>query len=358
MKLELFDFNLPTECIAQQPAEPRDSARLLEVGRTHFAGHVMRDLPSLLRKGDVLVFNNSKVIPARLKGTRIDAAHGGIDVEILLHKPVGAPNYAAPTSEYHCFARPARRLKPGHLVRFADDFHATVLGRSEQGEVTLRFDAKGRSFFEALEAYGEPPLPPYIARPEGASKDDKARYQTIYAKHEGSVAAPTAGLHYTPALMAALETAGVERAEVTLHVGAGTFQPVKVEDTDEHVMHHEYGQLDASTAERINHAKGEGRRVFAVGTTAMRVLESAANSDGTLQPFQQETDIFITPGYPFKIVDGLLTNFHLPKSTLFMLVSAFSGLERMHRAYEYAIANGFRFYSYGDCCLLMREDLL
>ncbi len=287
-----------------------------------------------------MVFNNTRVIPARLFGLR-----GEAKIELLLHKPVD--------QQWLAFAKPAKKLRVGDTIIIADDFAAEVIEKREDGQVLLRFSLEGEAFLEALHRHGHMPLPPYIKRADTA--EDRERYQTIYAKHDGSVAAPTAGLHYTPALLAALESAGMGRAEVTLHVGAGTFQPVKVSDTRDHVMHHEWGCITPEVAATINATKARGGRVVAVGTTAMRLLEAATNEDGVLMPFVGETDIFITPGYRFRLVDALLTNFHLPKSTLFMLVSAFSGLEVMQTAYAHAIAQGYRFYSYGDGCLLEKK---
>jgi S-adenosylmethionine:tRNA ribosyltransferase-isomerase len=337
MRTSLFDFHLPPERIAYAPVEPRDAARLLHVGEM-LEDRIVRDLPELLRPGDVMVFNNSKVIPARLF-----CKVGGKQVEVLLHRD---------RREYwECFARPARKLKPGMVLAFGENFTAELVGRTEDGQVQLQFSARGAEFFRLLERYGHTPLPPYIAREDTA--EDKTRYQTIYAKTEGSVAAPTAGLHFTETLMQALRARGVGIEFVTLHVGAGTFQPVKVEDTTAHVMHQEWGEITAETAARINAARAAGGRVVAVGSTSLRMLETAAQ-DGTLRPFAGETGIFIVPGYHFRAVDLFFTNFHLPKSTLFMMVAAFSGLERMQKAYAHAIATNYRFYSYGDACLLER----
>lgn len=341
MRVDLFDFDLPPERIATHPASPRDAARLLHVGHT-LADRVVRDLPALLSPGDVLVFNDSRVIPARLFAPLSDKP-----VELLLHQPI------AGTMAWQAFARPAKKLKKGMVLHFAADFTATVLGRSEDGaQVLIEFPYDTPALFAKLRAHGHIPLPPYIARADAAS--DQQDYQTIYARADGSVAAPTAGLHFTPALMEALAARGIHTAFVTLHVGAGTFQPVKVEDTDEHVMHREPIEIGREACDTINRARAAGGKVVAVGTTSLRILESVAEADGHLAPFMGETGIFITPGYRFKLVDRLMTNFHLPKSTLFMLVSAFAGLERMHEAYAHAIANGYRFYSYGDGSLLER----
>ncbi len=343
MRVDLFDFELPEGRIAHAPANPRDSAKLLHVTASHFSDRTVRDLPSLLDAGDVVVFNNSRVIPARLF-----ADVSGKQVEVLLHQPI------AGTMAWQAFARPAKKLKKGMVLRFAEGFNASVLGRSEDGaQVLLEFPCTTSELFQKLHAHGHMPLPPYITRDDTA--EDKASYQTIYAAHDGSVAAPTAGLHFTPELMAALEEKGVNTAFVTLHVGAGTFQPVKVEDTDEHIMHREQIEIGREACDIINTARASGGKVVAVGTTSLRILESVATEEGHLAPFMGDTGIFITPGYRFKIVDRLMTNFHLPKSSLFMLVSAFVGLEKMHAAYAHAIANEYRFYSYGDTSLLERS---
>jgi S-adenosylmethionine:tRNA ribosyltransferase-isomerase len=290
-----------------------------------------------------MVFNDTRVIPARLFGRR-----GQAGVEVTLHERLGPDRWKV-------FARPAKKLRPGDRVDFAEGFAAVVEAKGEAGEVILAFDRAGDALMAALAAHGRMPLPPYIRHGE-ADDADRADYQTVYARTEGAVAAPTAGLHFTPELLAALDAVGVERHTITLHVGAGTFLPVKVDDTADHRMHAERGVVTADVASAINAARAAGRRIVAVGTTATRLLESAATPDGTLAPFDGATDIFITPGYRFRLVDVLLTNFHLPRSTLFMLVSAFCGLDRMKRAYAHAVAAGYRFYSYGDCCLLHRED--
>ncbi len=336
MKISLFDYDLPKDRIAFAPAEPRDRAKLLHVGAT-LCDRVVLDLPKLLNPGDVIVFNDSKVIPARLFAT-VDNK----PVEILLHRPRA--------DGWECFAKPAKKLSPGMTLHFAPEFEATVQGRTPDGQVILRFGCSQSELFAKLRMHGHVPLPPYIAREDTA--EDATRYQTIYARAEGSVAAPTAGLHVTDALMRALHARGVQTAYVTLHVGAGTFQPVKVENTEDHVMHREWAEISPRAADAINAARAAGGKVVAVGTTSLRILETVADASGKLQPFSGETDIFITPGYRFKIVDRLMTNFHLPKSTLFMLVCAFAGLERMHAAYQHAIANDYRFYSYGDASLL------
>ncbi|MFY9288160.1 MAG: tRNA preQ1(34) S-adenosylmethionine ribosyltransferase-isomerase QueA [Alphaproteobacteria bacterium] len=336
-----FDFILPPERIAQEAIEPRDQSRLLHV-TSNLSDHTVGDLPQLLRPHDLLVMNDTKVIPARLFGKR-DA----ISIEILLHKKQAPQTWLA-------FARPGKRLKNGDTLIFAADFSAEILEKRESGEVLIRFSVIDEKLFALLHRYGEPPLPPYIKREKGAAKQDTERYQTIYAAKEGAVAAPTAGLHFTPRLFEALKAKNIETLTVTLHVGAGTFLPVKVEHLKDHVMHAEWGEITPDIAARINKAKQEGRRIVAVGTTSLRLLESAADEEGQVQPFSQDTAIFIYPGYRFKVVDVLLTNFHLPKSTLFMLVSAFAGVEKMRRAYEYAIAENYRFYSYGDATLLER----
>lgn len=343
MRVDLFDFDLPPERIAYAPASPRDSARLLHVSDS-LRDLQVRDLPAMLNAGDVLVMNNSRVIPARLF-----AEVNGRTIEVLLHQPT--ENHAA-RAVWSAFAKPARKLKEGMQLTFAEGFEAVVQGRTPDGQVILAFPYDASTLFSKLHAHGHMPLPPYIARADAPA--DKEQYQTVYAAQDGSVAAPTAGLHFTPELLDALRARGVIIAFVTLHVGAGTFQPVKVEDTDDHVMHREWIEVSAEAAETINAARARGGKVVAVGTTSLRILESVAAEDGSLAPFAGETGIFITPGYRFKIVDRLMTNFHLPKSSLFMLVSAFAGLERMRAAYKYAIGAAYRFYSYGDTSLLER----
>lgn len=351
MRVDQFDFDLPRERIADRPACPRDSARLLVVDAATQQDRGVRDLPALLRPGDLLVVNDTRVIPARLRG-RVGA--GG--VEVTLHKregDLGTPDAAA-GARWWAFARPARKLTPGRRILFGPEdaplLTAEALARGEGGEVLLAFDRGGAALRAALEACGQIPLPPYIGRADDAQ--DRADYQTVYARTEGAVAAPTAGLHFTPALFEALEARGIGRVAVTLHVGAGTFLPVTAEDTRDHRMHSEWGEVTAEVADRIAATRAAGGRIVAVGTTALRLLESAADPGGTVHPFAGDTAIFITPGYRFRAVDLLMTNFHLPRSTLFMLVSAFAGLETMQRAYAHAIAAGYRFYSYGDACLL------
>ncbi len=340
MRTAEFDFDLPRERIAQRPAEPRDSARLLEVRPDALADRIVRDLPALLAPGDVLVFNDTRVIPARLVGRR-----GAARIEATLHRADGP-------SAWRAFARPARRLHVGDRVEFDGGLEATVAARHEAGEVTLDFPLADAALLAAIERSGHVPLPPYIRRPAGDEPSDRAAYQTMFARHPGAVAAPTAGLHFTPALIEALAARGVARQAVTLHVGAGTFLPVKAEEVGAHRMHAEHGVLSAEAAAAINRARAAGGRVVATGTTSLRLLESAADEAGRLRPFAGETALFITPGYRFRAVDLLLTNFHLPRSTLFMLVAAFAGLERMKAAYEHAKKAGYRFYSYGDACLL------
>jgi len=339
MKVDAFDFPLPADIIAQRPVTPRDAARLLEVGED-LAHRTVRDLPSLLRPGDVMVCNDTRVIPTRLVGRRGEAR-----IEATLHKQ------AAP-GRWRAFARPGKRLRAGQRIDFAQGLWAEVEAKGDDGEFTLSFDREGAALLAALEAHGAMPLPPYIKR-EGLPDDrDRDDYQTIFATNPGAVAAPTAGLHFTDALLAALDARGVRRVTLTLHVGAGTFLPVKTERVEDHVMHAEWGAIDDTAAAAVNEARVAGGRVVAVGTTSLRLLETAAGEDGALRPFAGETDIFIAPGYRFKIIDLLLTNFHLPRSTLFMLVCALSGTHRMKDAYRHAIENGYRFYSYGDCCLL------
>jgi S-adenosylmethionine:tRNA ribosyltransferase-isomerase len=337
-----FDFELPPENIATEPARPRESAKLLEVGET-LVDHTVADLPSLLTPGDVVVINDTRVIPARLRGTR-----RGAKVQVTLHK-------AEADGTWKVFARPARKLSPGDIIDFADGFTARVEAKGEAGEVTLSFPGAD-DLFGALAKHGEMPLPPYISRPGGATTADENDYQTVYAARQGAVAAPTAGLHFTDGLMEAVRAAGAQFATVTLHVGAGTFLPVKVDRIADHRMHSEWGEIDADTAATINAARAAGGRIVSVGTTPLRLLETAATEDGKVHPFTGDTDIFITPGYRFKAVDTLMTNFHLPRSTLFMLVSAFAGLDRMRAAYQHAIQTGYRFYSYGDSSLLHKVD--
>jgi len=344
MKVAEFDFDLPPQLIAERPAAPRDACRLLVVPRAGPFGDLgMGDLPGCLRPGDMMVFNDTRVIPARLVGRR-----GAAKIEVTLHKREAPGRWRA-------FARPAKRLKPGDRIDFAADLAAVVQAKGEAGEVMLAFDRTGEDLLAGLEHYGVMPLPPYLKRPGGPDDRDRHDYQTIFARRAGAVAAPTSGLHFTERLLAALGDTGILRVFVTLHVGAGTFLPVKVEDTADHVMHAEYGEIGHAAARSINNARTAGGRVVAVGTTALRLLEAAADENGTVRPFAGETDLYITPGYRFRTVDLLITNFHLPRSTLFMLVCAFAGTARMKAAYEHAKAAGYRFYSYGDCSLLQRE---
>jgi S-adenosylmethionine:tRNA ribosyltransferase-isomerase len=339
MRVDAFDFTLPRELIASRPCEPRDAARLLVIG-DGLGDRWVGDLPRLLRRGDVLVVNDTRVIPARLLGRR-----GAAAVEFTLHRDQGGGRWRA-------FAKGARRLKPGDRIVFAPDFAADVEEKHDEGDVTLAFGVEGAQFRAALERSGQMPLPPYIKRGPAGDPRDQGDYQTIFARHEGAVAAPTAGLHFTAPLLAALEAAGVGRVTLTLHVGAGTFLPVKAEDTAQHRMHAEWGRIDAAAAARLNAAREAGGRIIACGTTSVRVLESAADAEGRIIPFAGETSLFITPGYRFRAVDRLFTNFHLPRSTLFMLVASFAGLERMQRAYAHAVAERYRFFSYGDACLI------
>ena len=336
MRVDLFDFELPQDLIAQRPVSPRDAARLLDVSPDGLNDRKVGDLPDLLRRGDLLVFNDTKVIPARLIGTRA----GGGKVEALLIRERSPDRWLA-------FARPTKRLKVGDGLAFRT-LGARVAAKHEDGSIDLAFDRGGIDLKRAIEAEGAVPLPPYI-RGGTADPQDRTDYQTLFARHDGSVAAPTAGLHFTPALMAALADKGIATAGVTLHVGAGTFQPVRVDDTDQHLMHAAWGEVPQSTVVAIAAA----RRVVCIGTTSLRLLESVAR-DGPMRAWAGETDIFITPGFQFRVADLLLTNFHLPRSTLFMLVSAFAGLERMQAAYAHAVSERYRFYSYGDCCLLRR----
>jgi S-adenosylmethionine:tRNA ribosyltransferase-isomerase len=341
MKLSDFDFDLPESRIAKYPAEPRDASRLLHVAGQNIGHHHVYDLPSLVNAGDVIVLNDTKVIPARLYG-RLGQAR----IEVFLHKRLA-------NGEWLTFAKPGKKLSEGFVIDFAEGFSATVLEKTEKGDVRVAFATSGRDLFDCLADVGHMPLPPYIDRAD--TKEDEDRYQTVYAREEGSVAAPTAGLHFTSELLQRLKDKNVHIERLTLHVGAGTFAPVRVDDIQQHQMHSEWGHIDATTADRINALRQKGGRLLAVGTTVTRLLESASGEDGILRPFSGETDIFIYPGYRFHIVDRLMTNFHLPQSTLFMLVSAFSGLATMKNAYQTAIEKEYRFYSYGDACLLEKQ---
>ena len=340
MNVDLFDFDLPTDRIALRPARPRDAARMLLVDGETISDRRVSDLADVLRPGDVLVFNDTRVIPAQLEGRRGDARVG-----VTLHKRASLRSWWA-------FVRNAKRVRNGDVVDFGHGVSATAVERDESG--AIRFDFAGDEPIELLlERAGTMPLPPYIAGKRPTDEDDRSDYQTMFAREDGAVAAPTAALHFTPKLLEALAAAGIVTETLTLHVGAGTFLPVKADNTEDHVMHAEWGRIDADTAERLNAVRAGGGRVIAVGTTSLRLLESAAQDDGIIAPFAGDTAIFITPGYRFKAIDGLMTNFHLPRSTLFMLVSALMGLETMQAAYAHAIENDYRFYSYGDASLLL-----
>lgn len=340
MRVDAFDFDLPPDRIALRPASPRDSARLLALRGAALEDRTVAELPQLLRPGDMLVFNDTRVIPAQLEGLRGEARIGA-----TLHKREGPRAWRA-------FIRNARRVRDGDRIDFRAGVFATAGSRLDDGSLLLEFE--GEEPVELLlERAGRMPLPPYIAGRRAADARDAEDYQTMFAREEGAVAAPTAALHFTPGLMAALAEAGIGHETLTLHVGAGTFLPVKVEDTAEHRMHSEWGRIDSAVADRLNSTRAAGGRIVAVGTTSLRLLESAADAAGRVRPFEGDTAIFITPGYRFRAVDGLVTNFHLPRSTLFMLVSALMGLERMQAAYSHAIENGYRFYSYGDASLLL-----
>jgi S-adenosylmethionine:tRNA ribosyltransferase-isomerase len=348
MDVSLFDFDLPEERIALRPASPRDSARMMVVrGDGRVEHRLVRDLPDYLQAGDAMVVNDTRVMAARLHGERLRDT-GPARIEILLHRRLAADTFSV-------LARPARKLAVGDALRFGD-LAATVTGRGEAGEAEIRFALGGAALDAAIARAGEMPLPPYIAGKRKTDARDAADYQTVFARDPGSVAAPTAGLHFTPELLARLAAAGVQREAITLHVGLGTFLPVSAADTDSHRMHPERAMLDGETAQRLNAVHQAGKRILAAGTTSLRTLESALDASGRLQACDRDTDIFITPGYRFRAVDALLTNFHLPRSTLFMLVSAFMGLEVMKAAYAQAIAQGYRFYSYGDACLLLRAQ--
>ena len=357
MRTDLFDFELPPERIALRPLAPRDTARLLVVrpaGAPPFSDHVVRDLPGLLRPGDVLVVNDSKVIPARLAGRRIGRGAAEPAIEATLHQRLDGARWRA-------FVKPGKRLAVGDVIRFGSEgevcflgeLDATVEAKGEGGEVTLAFAFHGAVLDQAIEERGAMPLPPYIAARRQADARDREDYQTMFAKQEGAVAAPTAGLHFTAELVAALAARGIALHRVTLHVGAGTFLPVKAADTADHRMHAERGSVGRATADALNAARRAGGRLVAVGSTSLRLIESACAEDGIIHPFEGETAMFITPGYRFRAVDVMMTNFHLPRSTLFMLVSAFCGLELMQRAYAHAVAMGYRFYSYGDAMLVL-----
>lgn len=338
MRVADFDFDLPSERIALRPAVPRETAKLLVVGHG-FSDKTVADLPSLLRSGDVLVFNDTRVIPAALTGQRVGRLGTTPKIEALLHMRLDGFRWKA-------FVKPAKKLIAGDVVQFGG-LEAVVEEKGVAGEVTLYFAVGNAALDAALVKWGRVPLPPYIEGKRAQDFQDRTDYQTSYARHDGAVAAPTAGLHFTPLLMKLLQDSGIQQEYVTLHVGAGTFLPVKVEDTTDHKMHHEWGEVSAETAGRLQKARIEGRRIIPVGTTSLRLLEASG-----LKPFQGATDIFITPGYRFRAADGLITNFHLPRSTLFMLVCAFAGTERMKLAYAHAVTSNYRFYSYGDASLL------
>jgi S-adenosylmethionine:tRNA ribosyltransferase-isomerase len=345
MRVDAFDFDLPQDRIALRPAVPRDAARLLHVQGGRISDHSVTDLAGLLQPTDCLVFNDTRVIPAQLEGRRTNAAGTDALIGATLHKRIDLRRWQA-------FIRNAKRLRAGDVINFGAGVEAQAQTRHDDGSFTLNF--YGDEPVELLlERAGTMPLPPYIARKRGVDEQDKSDYQTMFAREDGAVAAPTAALHFTGAVMAALAARGVRHEMLTLHVGAGTFQPVKAEDTADHVMHSEWGRIDADVAARLNAVRSAGGRVIAVGTTSLRLVESAASADGSIQPFHGDTDIFITPGYKFRAIDGLITNFHLPKSTLFMLVSALMGLDVMQAAYAHAIAENYRFYSYGDSSLLI-----
>jgi S-adenosylmethionine:tRNA ribosyltransferase-isomerase len=342
MRVADFDFDLPAERIALRPARPRDSARLLLVDGSEMSDHHVTDLPDLLRPGDVLVFNDTKVIPAQLEGRR-----GKARIGVTLHKREGPRSWWA-------FVRNARRLRPGDRIDFAGGVSASAVRRSNDGTFLVQFHGQ-EAVEQLIERAGQMPLPPYIASKRPADEADRVDYQTVFAREEGAVAAPTAALHFTQRLFDSLDQRGVKRETLTLHVGAGTFLPVKSETIAGHKMHSEWGRIDPATAGRLNSARASGARIIAVGTTSLRLIESAAGDDGSIGAFEGDTAIFITPGYRFKAIDGVMTNFHLPRSTLFMLVSALMGLDTMKSAYAHAITRGYRFYSYGDASLLLRR---
>jgi S-adenosylmethionine:tRNA ribosyltransferase-isomerase len=348
MRTDDFDFDLPKSFVAQRPIKPRDAARLLDVGDT-FRDLGVRDLPELLQPGDIAVFNDTRVIPTRLWGIR-----GQARIEATLHKPELGDDQSDRNDTWRAFARPGKRLRIGDTVTFADTLNAEVVDKPEGGEVVLRFNRGGQALLQALEQVGAMPLPPYIDRRDGPDSTDYQDYQTVFAHTPGAIAAPTAGLHFTDDLLARLDARGVKRVTATLHVGAGTFLPVKTDDPRDHAMHSEFGEITAETAQAINDARTAGGRAIAIGTTALRLMETAADDSGTVHPFRDESDIFILPGYSFKATDLLFTNFHLPRSTLFMLVCAFAGRRRMLAAYEHAKEQGYRFFSYGDASLLRR----
>ncbi|MDX2101785.1 MAG: tRNA preQ1(34) S-adenosylmethionine ribosyltransferase-isomerase QueA [Alphaproteobacteria bacterium] len=341
-RLESYDYPLPAELIASRPMVPREAARLLRITQAGVADHRVADLPDLLQPGDLLVVNDTRVIPARLHGQRDQ-----VPIEVQLHRQTGPDGWLA-------FAKPGKRLRVGHTITFDAGLSAAVLAKEEGGVIALRFNQAGAALTQAIATIGTMPLPPYIKRL--ADAQDRQDYQTVFATHDGSVAAPTAGLHLTPALLDQLAARGVGLARVTLHVGAGTFLPVKVDDIRDHRMHSEWGAIGPEAAAALAAAQREGRAIIPVGTTALRVLEAAAAAGPIAQPFSGEIDLFIHPGYRFQVVDRLMTNFHLPKSTLVMLVSALAGIARVRAAYAHAIAQRYRFFSYGDACLIDRIE--
>ena len=346
MKVDQFDFELPKKLIAIRPAANRDGARLLVVKGDKLSDQMVPDLVDLLDPGELMIFNDTRVIPARLSGKRRSAK-----IELTLHMNMSGGIWKA-------FAKPAKKLKPTDVIIFDGTLQACVLDKGDSGEITIQFNHSGPKLREALDEAGVMPLPPYIASQRAVDERDKQDYQTIYGKNDGAVAAPTAGLHFTESLQKLISEKGLKSAYVTLHVGAGTFLPVKVDDTDDHKMHEEYGEISEEVAKLINETHSGGNRVIAVGTTSLRLLEAATDKDGITHPLAAATDIFITPGYKFRAVDILMTNFHLPKSTLFMLVSAFAGFKNMKKAYKHAIDSEYRFYSYGDSSILFRQDLV
>lgn len=346
MRTDNFDFELPLELIAQNPVSPRDTSRLLQVLPDRVCDHAFAALPNLLKPGDLLVLNDTRVIPTKLSGKR-----GNVKITITLHKP------SQIEGEWYAFARPGRRLSEGDRIVFDKGFSASLIKKKANGEVLISLEAPNGAIMDAIHAQGKMPLPPYIRRGETDNNKDLENYQTIYARKAGAVAAPTAGLHFTDRLFHELQQQGIEKKFVTLHIGAGTFLPIKSELIKDHQMHAEYGMVSADVCGAIEKTRAAGGRIIAVGSTALRLIETAAQDDGSVIPFDGETDLFIKPGYRFKIADLFLTNFHLPRSTLFVLVSAFSGLERMKSAYQHAINGKYRFYSYGDCCLLHKIDV-
>ncbi len=352
MRVDLFDFTLPDEAIALRPASPRDHARLLHIQPSGcFTDQHVFDLAEIFKPGDVLVINETKVFPSALKAKRPARPIGGggdVTLSLNLHKKVD-------DQSWRVFIKPAKRVRENDILDFGNGLTAIVTQKRDRGDILLQFNRSGSELMQSFDEIGQPPLPPYIGRQREVDERDREDYQTVYATEKGSVAAPTAGLHFTPDLIQSLRRRGVQFEKVLLHVGAGTFLPVTADDIANHIMHSEWYSIKAETADRINKAKNEGRRVIAVGTTSLRALESST-IEGRLKPQSKETDIFITPGYKFKLVDGMMTNFHLPRSTLFMLVCAFAGTEQMQTAYRHAIMSGYRFYSYGDSSLIWRKE--